>query len=298
MPAAVLIGGLIAIAFAFAAIAATLLIRNLVVQPLRSASVAVSETALVGGVLAWMLSALANLIEVSLAGVQTLVGQAEQQAADWWRYLVNNTVWDWLSNEITAVHYLQSVWSTLVFTINSFSPLWTYVTSAVAPTVWAIRADLAGLHQWIDGYELPFIRGVASDLSALHQWIDGYELPLIRGIGADLSNLRQWINANLVTRSQLSGAQAATLAAAAAIVAPVAAAVTSIEESPCMKTCGPLGDLGQLLQGLEDAGLLVILIGLMEEARTNPGQVASMIDATVGAAGRDVLKSLQLGILD
>jgi len=92
---------------------------------------------------------------------------------------------------------------------------------------------------------------------------------------------------------QLAGAGAA---AAAAATAAVGARVTQLEDSPCQQFCGPLGELGQLLQGLEDAGLVAILLALLDEARQHPDQVTSALDATIGQASRAIGHQLQLGI--
>lgn len=96
--------------------------------------------------------------------------------------------------------------------------------------------------------------------------------------------------------AQAAAADAAVAAAGAAAVAAVVARVAEVEDSPCQRFCGPLGDLGALLQGLEDAGLLALLLALYQDAVQHPDQVAELVDGTVGAAGRDAVKALALGI--
>lgn len=90
-------------------------------------------------------------------------------------------------------------------------------------------------------------------------------------------------------------AVAAAAAAAAAATGAVAARVTDIEDSPCQRFCSPLGDLGQLLQGLEDAGFVAILLGLIAEVRHDPGAVQQVLRQDLVPLGRDALAGLGLG---
>lgn len=296
MPAAVLVGGLVVIALAFAAVAADLLIRQLVINPLNAASAVAAEVAVVGGVIAWILSHLVSLIEISLAGVKALVSTAQNQAADMWNYL-NFYTWaaqyawildvaTWLHNNLPAVQFAAANFNNL----NQF--VWNHVWSLALST----EANFNNLNAFVWNNVLPLAKATASDLAGLHQWIDGYELPLIRGIGNDLAGLRDWINGNVALRTDVAQAEAQALAQAQALVVPIEIAVQAIENSPCMQYCSPLGDLGQLLQGLEDAGLLAIMIALVQEARTNPGQVATDINNDLAGPIKDVVASLQLGI--
>lgn len=89
------------------------------------------------------------------------------------------------------------------------------------------------------------------------------------------------IGAQAIARADADLVQAQDYARALAV--PIAAAVTAIEDSPCMRACGPLGEIGQLIQDLEGAGLLALLLGLVAEARTHPDQVTTMMrDVFVG----------------
>lgn len=295
MPAAVLIGGLVAIAFAFAAISAALLVRQLIVSPVRGAAAAAAEVAIVGGVIAWVLTQLANIIEIGLGGMQNLVGQAQQQAADWWNYLVNQTVWAQFNWALMAIRTYSDVWPQVSNILNLFPALWSYTLNALAPTVNATASGLSGLQAFVYGQAMPRISGIGNDLAGLHNWIDTYELPLIRGIGNDLAGLRDWVGAQAATHSEVANAQAQAIARAQAIAVPIVAAISAIEDSPCMKVCEPLGDLGQLIQGLEDAGLLAILIALVAETRTNPMAVQSALRTVVVPIVTDASGSVGIG---
>lgn len=277
MPAAVLIGGLVAIAFAFAAIAAALLIENLVVSPLQGAAAAASEIAIVGGAIAWLLTQLVNLIRYSLAGVQALVGTAERQAADWWNYLVGQTVIAEFSYWWQQLAWLTSQEGNIAWLSANMPPLWSFVTHAVWPAVLNLWNTLNGVLGLLQYTVLPRLAGIGDDLVGLHHWLDGYLVPRVNGIGNDLAGLRDWVGHNAATHGEVASAEAQAIARAIAIGRAIEAEVTTIRDSPCMRYCSPLGDLGQLLQGLEDAGLLLIMLGLIEEARHNPQEVQSVL---------------------
>ena len=296
MPVAVLAAGLVAIALAFAAISAVLLIRTLVVSPVRSAAAAAAEVAVVGGVIAWVLTQLANIIEIGLGGMAYLSRVGEQQASDWWNYLVSQTVGAQFWSEIAAIHTYMFVWPTLSNVVNNWFGLQSFVLRSLAPTVNATQVQVNSLQGFVYGEESQTINAINQDLVGLHRWIDGYELPLIRGIGNDLAGLREWTQSQSGLQGEIANVQAQAQAYARALALPIAAAVEGIENSPCMKACEPLGNLGQFIQGIEDAGMLAILIALIHEAQTDPAAVATAIDETIGAVGRDVLRSLSLGI--
>lgn len=82
---------------------------------------------------------------------------------------------------------------------------------------------------------------------------------------------------------------AAVAATAAAATAAVATRVQEIEDSPCQRFCSPLGDLGQLLQGLEDAALGALILELIAECRRNPKAVASMLGEVFTGPAQDAL---------
>lgn len=296
MPAAVLIGGLVAIALAFAAISATLLIRQLVVNPVRGAAIAVAEIAIVGGVVSWALTQLANIIEAGLGGMAYLAEVGKQQAADWWNYLVNQTVASQFAWYFGWVGWLASVAGAIGNVLNNFPTLWSLTVYSLAPKVQATESSLAGLQNFVFGQLWQTLSGIGNDLAGLHSWIDNYELPLIRGIGNDLAGLRDWVGRNAATHSEVVQAEAQAIATARALAVPIEAAIRDIENSPCMKTCDVLGDLGQLLQGLEDAGMAAILIALIEQALHDPGTVVSEIESDLLPPIKDALASFQLGI--
>lgn len=294
MPAAVLIGGLVVIALAFAAIAADLLIRNLVIQPLNGAAAAVAEVAVVGGVIAWILSHLVTLIEVALDGVHVLVGTAEQQAADMWNYLVGQTAWVQFGWAWSGVSRYINHEVAILYAATNFPNLNAFVWNNVVPVVRSTEQNLANLNAFVWNNVLTLAQATAGDLAGLHQWIDGYELPLIRGIGNDLAGLRDWVSSNVATHSDVARAGEQTLARAQALVVPIAAAVTALEDSPCIKACEPLGNIGNLIQGLEDAGMLAIMLALIEETRRDPQAVQNELRSIVVPIVTDAVSSTGL----
>lgn len=95
MPAAVGVGALVAFSFALVAIAATLMVRVLVVSPMRASAAGVSGIPVIGGSLAWLIVNAMNMIEVGLNVFDWGQEQTRQQALDWWNWLVGTTAW-WL----------------------------------------------------------------------------------------------------------------------------------------------------------------------------------------------------------
>lgn len=291
MPAAVLIGGLIAIAFAFAAISASLLIRNLVVSPIRGAAVAVSEVAVVGGVIAWALTQLANIVEIGISGMAYLANVGEKQAADWWNYLIHETVANQFWVYFNEANLFNGMMPALQYIVGQFPGLYSLVVHSVWPTAIATADNLNKLQAFVYGEASQTINAINQDLVGLHHWIDGYELPLIRGIGNDLAGLKEWINGNVAVRSDVVNAEAQAIAAARALVVPIEAAISDIENSPCMQSCDVLGGIGQLLQGLEDAGMLAIMLALIEETRRDPNGVQSALRSVVVPIVDDAVNS-------
>lgn len=98
--------------------------------------------------------------------------------------------------------------------------------------------------------------------------------------------------------AEAGAAIAVAAAAATAAIAGVAVRVSEIEDSPCQRACSPLGDIGQLVQGLEDAGLLAILLGVVAEALHDPKTLATELqDATVVPARAAMAALSGLGIV-
>lgn len=83
-----------------------------------------------------------------------------------------------------------------------------------------------------------------------------------------------------------AGAAAATAAAA---TAAVVARVTDIENSPCMKVCSPLGEIGQMLQGLEEAGLVAAVLAMAARSAHDPSGTADEL-ATLGSTIDELVK--------
>lgn len=75
-----------------------------------------------------------------------------------------------------------------------------------------------------------------------------------------------------------------------ASVAVVAEAVTAIQRSPCMRYCSPLGDLGSLLQQVEDVGLAALILALAGEAFHDPRGTARSVEGAIGPEVRDLVQ--------
>lgn len=89
----------------------------------------------------------------------------------------------------------------------------------------------------------------------------------------------------------IAGAEARANAYAGAIALPIAAAVTAIEESPCLRACDPLGDLGSFLQELTDLGVIAAILATAELAAKDAkgtGQALAGLGSIAGDALADV----------
>lgn len=125
-----------------------------------------------------------------------------------------------------------------------------------------------------------------------------YVSTLVRDVDLEVERLTAWTDQAVrgAERTAVDHADrvgAATAAAAAAATAAVASRVGDIEKSPCQRFCGPLGDLGGLLQGLEDAGMVAILLGLAAEVVRDPKAVRDEVSMLLGGPARAALDELR-----
>lgn len=137
---------------------------------------------------------------------------------------------------------------------------------------------------------------VAQQLEAIDRQLFGQAIEFAqaesRAVAADLAaEGERWRSAvhQLDVEGHLLSDQAVARAVdiARALTVPLAAAVTTLEDSPCQQFCSPLGDLGQLLQGLEDAGLAALLVALAADAIHDPEGTARSLTDLLGGPARD-----------
>lgn len=295
MPAVALAPALEAIIWALFGIIAVAVLRQLIVSPIYGAANAVSGVPAIGGALAWVVWHIANAIDIGLGGLWWIADKGRQDAQWWWNYLVTGTVnafyWQWGA----TVQWVNQYAGAISAVINGWPAIWNQSWATLPSWIARIGNDLVGLHSWIDNTLAPGIDRLARDLSGLTGLINGMVIPWIRTIGDDLAGLHRWIDANVVQHGELAQAEANSFARAQALVVPVVAAITAIENSPCMKVCNPLGEVGQLLQGLEDAGMLAILLALIAETRSDPQAVQDGLRSVVVPIVTDAVSSLGLG---
>lgn len=202
MPAAIGVGAVAALAFALIAIAATLLVRQLVVAPIRASAAGVSGIAVIGGSLAWLLVHAAQMIEAGLNTFDYLQQQYREQALSWWNWTVEQTSyylgiptrWDQAANrtDINAV--------TALAQFMFYSQLPPIIATALRQQA-QINSTAATVGH-IATQDLPDIRGIEAGLridvnavTRLAQDLFYRELPTIKGIDAGLR-----IDVNAVTR--------------------------------------------------------------------------------------------------
>lgn len=208
MPAAALGAGLVELAFALAAISAALLIRQLVVSPIRTGSIAAGGIPVIGGAIAWVLWNLANIVELGLNTFVYLAEIGKQQAIAWWNWLVGGTVaalfgwylsWvQWFVSQAGAISFAAANFSGVFTTLywnamprlssveSAASGIWGYVVGTLAPYLVSVDARVHGIEGYINNVELPWVRSIGDDLAGLHRWID---TTLVPGIDATLRQL-------------------------------------------------------------------------------------------------------------
>lgn len=281
MPAVVGVEIVAALAFALIAIAATLLVRQLVVSPMRASASGVSGIPAIGGALAWLLTNAANMIEVGLNVFDYAQAQYRSTALTWWNWAVEQTAyylgipnrWDFQTakTDIGAVTALaQFIWYNSLPAIAARENDIRHDTQAVtalAQSIWynalpEIRGIEAGLRTDVNAVtrlsqdiwysELPNIRGIEAgirtDLNAatrLAQDIWYGELPRIR---ADVNTRARSVDLEaLRARVDNLTRQLALLAPLLAIAALDATAITSLRDTaidPCR--CLDLSGLNNL----------------------------------------------------
>lgn len=296
MPIVIAGAAIDALAFGLIAIVAGTLIITYVVTPLRAAAAFASSIVAIGGALSWALTHAANFVQSAVDANAHLVEIGRNQALAYWNWLVGGTV-----NALFADQWalLYATASTAVQALASTTYIWTQYLPWLRGRVDANEANAnAATHlaQRIWYQDLPQIRGIDDILrrdvdaaTRLAQDIWYNQLPFMRGVEAG-------IRADLNAVGQLAQADAHAIAQTQAATTAVATAVRAIEQSPCQRFCDPLGDLGQLLQGLQDAGMLAIMLALVQEALHDPAGLEAEIAEVIVPSIRSAVSSLGLGI--
>ena len=89
----------------------------------------------------------------------------------------------------------------------------------------------------------------------------------------------------------LQASEARSAARAVALAAPLAVAIQAIQRSPCMRVCGPLGDLGGLLQELSELGAVGVILALAAESAQDPAAAAGAVRSVLGPLTEDATAS-------
>ena len=175
--------------------------------------------------------------------------------------------------------------------------LWQAINAWVTILVQRMDTGLAQERAWADarvGQAIDYAGQIgARDLRVIDQVAEQLARRMDMEVGRALEFERA--TADTLVRD-IAGAEARAGAYAGALVVPVAASLAEVRDSPCFRYCSPLGDLGQLLQGLEDAGLLAVLLALVHDATHDPAQVERMLSDVFREPVKDVVSALGLGI--
>lgn len=196
------------------------------------------------------------------------------------------------------------------YALGLFTAAIAYVQASTATTIAYVQASTASALRYARdlsaadvAYTQAAVAGAENYARALFTESISYTQVAVLGaerlaerIGADAEGYARALERVAVQHADQVGA--AVGAAAAAQAARVASRVASIEDSPCQQFCGPLGELGALLGGLEAAGLTAILLGMISEARSDPAALERTIREEVAPVVIGAARSLQLGLPD
>jgi len=284
MPAVIGLEAIAALGLTLVAIAATLLVRQLIVSPLRASAAGVSGIAVIGGALAWLLTNAANMIEVGLNAFDYGQTQFRTQALSWWNWTVAQTAYyiglpQRTEFNAVAANANQAL-STALYTWNSYLP-WlkarvdgneaaTSAVTALAQFMWydalpelrgidaGLRADVdvatrLAQHIWYN--DLPQIRGieagVRTDLNNVTRSMEQLQTQVLPRVQADINS--RALQSDLLTLRDIVAKQAALLGTLAALVPLAIAGAEAVESLRCASRIGCLdwdainnGDLSSL----------------------------------------------------
>jgi hypothetical protein len=195
VPAVIIGGALVALAFAFAALSAGLLIRNTVVNPLRNTASLASGLPVVGDPLAYILVQITILIEIAIQPLDNLANVATSQASQQFSWLVGTI----------GSYFWQPIFDLTKTAALQWFYWWPGIYNALASSIpalqqqaFALRVDLNNTwsliaHVWT--IDLPAMRGIdaglRADVNNALRSIDRIltqDLTQLRGIDAGLRN--------------------------------------------------------------------------------------------------------------
>lgn len=141
-----------------------------------------------------------------------------------------------------------------------------------------------------------YARQLAADSGAYARQLQGEALQFTRDgvldaerfaqrVGVDAEGYARALHDVAIGHADAVGAAVGLYALS--LARPLTDAITRVEESPCFRYCNPLGDLGRLAQGLEEAGLAAFLIGMVAEGLRDPSGTAKEINGVLGPIMRE-----------
>ena len=198
MAAALEAAYIVALALAFAAIAARLLIETFVENPLRNAASAASNVPGIGGALAWLLTQAANEVGYMLA-VLSWIGQ---KGTDDGVTNMNNLtlgLMNWfLGDVIFWARWVGNESNNLSNIIADWGNLWWQVWFGTPSYIASVATQLGNLQGLVVGSILPEIRGIEAGVRDLSNLVNLRVIDDIARLTSDLLNLRWWID-NVLT---------------------------------------------------------------------------------------------------
>ena len=257
----------------------------------------------------WTVNAFFGAYQATLKLRDVYIPAAERRLTDFVNWSSGVLRGEYSALHRIAIDYIN--WSSGVLR-GEYTGLFRYAVDFINWSSGVLRGEYTGLFQQAAASIVAAEERAGLYARLLAGQAEGYALGLARSLLAsldarvmDLERFAERVGADAEgyarTLRELGDAYArelvmAAAAIAAAEVAAVAVRVRAIERSPCQRFCGPLGDVGELLQELGDAGLLALMLELISESRRDPGGVARAIDGSIGQVARSTAGALQLGL--
>ena len=171
-----------------------------------------------------------------------------------------------LNAAIAAVN--QFTWQVYAQVENDLNAARDLLTARIAAAVGAEQARAIAAERTVEGHaDQLFNQAIAVGAAA--------EAALRNDLGAEAAALGRAINSGVRgLENELTSSNAATAATIGTLGAVVAREIEAIKDSPCMRQCEPLGQLGADLGGLD----ILMLFGLVAAAVHDPEATAQAVD--------------------
>lgn len=173
---------------------------------------------------------------------------------------------DIVAAENAATAYTQAVASDLGAQIQQVEQTAVAYTEAVAQ---GLASDIAQVETTATAYTSAIAQALADSITQTQTTAVNYTETVARALEGYAGQVGAQAQAYTNAEVQNLAVWATTA------IGAVATAVTAVENSPCMRQCNTLGNVGQAIGALEDIGLLATMVGLFAQGVGDPAAAAS-----------------------